>query len=337
MRLPVENFLPLAALSLLAGCGGGARSYDAGQNPAASGGPSADFPMVVGAPFAVDGVTYTPVDTMNYDAVGYAAIGAEGGAAVTAAHRTLPLPSYIEVTALDTGKTILVRAERRGPMSGRTLVELSPGAAVQLGIAGNPRAAVRVRRMNPVEQDRALLRMGQPAPARMDTPKSLLTVLGRKLDQQDGIIRPVPVPITEPSVMPAPIPAPTPAPAPLKVKPGKAAAKPIIKAPAKPNPAPKPAPVPAPVPASAPKTAQAPAPKPAPKAAEQGKFAVQVGAFANRANADAAARQVGATASPAGKLWRVRMGPFGSAAEAKAALAKAKAKGYSDARIQRAD
>ena len=330
MRLPVEKFLPLAALSLLAGCGGGgARPYDAGQNPAATGGPSADFPMVVGAPFVVDGVTYTPVDSMNYDAVGYAAVGAEGGAAVTAAHRTLPLPSYIEVTALDTGKTILVRAERRGPMSGRTLVELSPGAAAQLGIAGNPRAAVRVRRMNPVEQDRALLRMGQPAPARMDTPKSLLTVLGRKLDQQEGIIRPVPVPITEPSVMPAPVPAPAPTPAPLKVKPGKAAAKP--------KPAPKPVPVPAPVLASAPKTAPAPASKPAPKAAEQGKFAVQVGAFSTRANADAAARQVGGTASPAGKLWRVRMGPFGSNAEAKAALAKAKAKGYSDARIQRAD
>ena len=329
MRLPVENFLPLAALTLLAGCGGGARPYDAGQNPATTGGPSADFPMVVGAPFVVDGVTYTPVDSMNYDAVGYAAVGAEGGAAVTAAHRTLPLPSYIEVTALDTGKTILVRAERRGPMSGRTLVELSPGAAAQLGIAGNPRAAVRVRRMNPVEQDRALLRMGQPAPARMDTPKSLLTVLGRKLDQQEGIIRPVPVPITEPSVMPAPVPAPAPTPAPLKVKPGKAAAKP--------KPAPKPVPVPAPVLASAPKTAPAPASKPAPKAAEQGKFAVQVGAFSTRANADAAARQVGGTASPAGKLWRVRMGPFGSTAEAKAALAKAKAKGYSDARIQRAD
>ena len=240
MRLSAEKFLPLAALILLAACGGGARPYNAGQNPAAIGGPSADYPMVLGAPFTVDGVIYTPSDTMNYDAVGYAVVGAEGGSTVTAAHRSLPLPSYIEVTALDSGKTILVRVERRGPMSGKALVELAPGAAAQLGIAGNPRAAVRVRRMNPVEQDRALLRMGQPAPARMDTPKSLLTVLGRKLDQQEGIIRPVPVPIAEPSVMPVPIPAPAPTPAPVKIKPGKAAAKPIIKAPAKPNPAPKP-------------------------------------------------------------------------------------------------
>ena len=322
MRLPAEKFLPLAALSLLGACGGGARPYDAGQSVTQVGGPSADFPMVLGAPFSVDGVTYTPSDTMNYDAVGYALVSAEGGATVTAAHRTLPLPSYIEVTALDTGKTILARVERRGPMSGlmgsRALVELSPGAAAQLGIAGNPRAAVRVRRMNPVEQDRALLRMGQAAPARMDTPKSLLTVLTRKLDQQEGIVRPAPVPAPEASATPAPVPAP------VKGKPGK---------PGKPVPKPKPTPAPKLQPAPAPAPAQAPAPKPA----AHGQFSVQVGAFSTRANAETAAKQVGGSVSPAGKLWRVRMGPYGSDAEAKAALAKAKAKGYSDARIQRAD
>ena len=317
MRLPDKKFLSLAALGLLAACGGGTRPYDAAQNPAPIGGPSADFPMVLGVPFTVDGVTYTPSDTMNYDAVGYAAVGAEGGATVTAAHRTLPLPSYIEITALETGKTILVRAERRGPMSGKSLVELSPGAAAQLGIAGNPRAAVRVRRMNPVEQDRALLRLGQAAPARMDTPKSLLTVLGRKLDQQEGIVRPVAVPAPEPSAKPVPVPVP--APAPVKVKPGKV----------KPAPRPVPATVPSPTPA--------PAPSLAPKPAGHGKYAIQVGAFSTRINAEAAAKQVGGSVSPAGKLWRVRMGPFGSEAEAKAALAKAKAKGYSDARIQHAD
>ncbi len=315
MRLPDNKFLPLAALTLLAGCGGGARPYDAGQNPAAIGGPSADFPMVLGAPFTVDGVTYTPSDTMNYDAVGYAAVSDAGGATVTAAHRTMPLPSYIEVTALETGKTILVRVERRGPMNGKSLIELSPGAAAQLGIAANPRAAVRVRRMNPIEQDRALLRMGQPAPARMDTPKSLLTVLGRKLDQQEGIVRPVALPVPEPSAAPAPAPAQTP----VKIKPGK--------------PVPKPKPVPAPLPAANP----TPAPAPAPKPALHGKFAVQVGAFSSRANAETAAKQTGGSVSPAGKLWRVRMGPFSSEAEAKAALAKAKTAGYSDARIQRAD
>ena len=315
MRLSAEKLLPLAALSLLAACGGGSRPYDAGQVPAATGGPAADFPMVIGAPFTVDGITYTPSDTMNYDAVGYADLGADGGTAVSAAHRSLPLPSYIEVTALDSGKTILVRVERRGPMSGKALLELSPGAAAQLGVVGIPRAAIRVRRVNPVEQDRALLRMGQPAPARMDTPKSLLTVLGRKLDQQEGIVRPVPTATSMPE------PTPPPAPTPVKGKPVK-----LVK------------PLPKPVAAPLPKPAPAPAPTPAPTAAAtHGRYAVQVGAFSNRTNAQAAASKIGGSVSPAGKFWRVRMGPFASEAESKAALAKAKAAGYSDARIQRAD
>ena len=314
MRLSADKFLPLAALSLLAACGGGARPDDAGQTPAALGGPAADFPMVIGAPFTVDGITYTPSDTMNYDAVGYASVGPDGGTAVSAAHRSLPLPSYIEVTALDTGKTILVRAERRGPMSGKALIELSPGAAAQLGVVGIPRAAIRVRRVNPVEQDRALLRMGQAAPARMDTPKSLLTVLGRKLDQQEGIVRSAPLATLTPE------PTTPPAPVPVKGKPVKPVPKQV--------PAPVPSPVPVPIPASAPKPAAISA---------HGKFAVQVGAFASRANAQGAASKIGGSVSPAGKLWRVRMGPYASEADAKAALAKARAAGYSDARIQRAD
>ena len=312
MRLSAEHFLGLAALSLLAACGGGARPDDAGQTAAATGGPAADFPMVIGAPFTIDGITYTPSDTMNYDAVGFAEQGPDGGRAVSAAHRSLPLPSYIEVTALDSGKTILVRVERRGPMIGNVLVELSPGAAAQLGLEGKPHAAVRVRRVNPVEQDRALLRMGQPAPARMDTPKSLLTVLSRKLDQQQGIVRAplLPIPTNESATPPAPIP--------IKGNPGKP----------KPLPAPlaKPASVPAPAPTSTPVAA-----------AVHGKYAVQVGAFASRANAQAVASKIGGTISPTGKLWRVRMGPYASDAEAKAALAKARAAGYGDARIQRAD
>jgi rare lipoprotein A len=77
-------------------------------------GPQADFPVVVGAPYQIDGVTFVPSDSMNFDSVGYAAVGRRGGA-ISAAHHTLPLPSYAEVTDLKTGRTILVRVERRGP------------------------------------------------------------------------------------------------------------------------------------------------------------------------------------------------------------------------------
>jgi rare lipoprotein A len=92
------------------------------------------------------------------------------------------LPSYAEVTDLKTGRTILVRVERRGPGDSQHAIELSPGAAAQLGIAAGSNEGVRVRRVNPPEQDRALLRSGNPAPERMATPKPLLDVLQRKLD-----------------------------------------------------------------------------------------------------------------------------------------------------------
>lgn len=322
MKLPVKQSLPLIALVLLSACGGGGmRVVDTPVAPA--NGPEADYPMVLGPSFTVDGVTYTPADRMNFDAVGFAAVGGDGGSTVTAAHRTLPLPSYVEVTALDTGKTILVRVVRRGPMAGKAMLELSPGAAVQLGLVGDGNAPVRVRRVNPVEADRAALRSGMAAPARMDTPKSLLTVLQRKLDQQEGVIRPV-----------AADPVPD---APVTALPPKPETKP--KAEVKPKPEPKSKPAVKPGAKIAPKAAPVPDAKAAaaPAATAKGGYFVQVGAFSSKANADSAARKSGGNAASSGKLWRVRMGPYASEADAKAALAKARAAGYSDARIQRAD
>jgi rare lipoprotein A len=328
MRFRVEKSLPLAALTLLAACGGGgARPESVAQVPTS--GPAADYPMVLGPAFTVDGVTYTPVDKMNYDAVGFAGVGQDGGTTVSAAHRTLPLPSYIEVTALDTGKTILVRVERRGPMTGKNLVELSPGAAAQLGVVGRDKASVRVRRVNPVEQDRAALRLGGAASPKMDTPKSLLAVLQRKLDQQEGVIAPSPAA--------DPVPAATTATLPPKPEPKTKGKPPRPEPKAKPAPKPPVVAVAAPKPAPKAPVASAVPPKPTAAPAQKGKYFVQVGAFSSKANADASAKKAGGSAVQSGKLWRVRSGPYPNEADAKAALAKAKGAGYSDARIQRAD
>ena len=294
MRLPVETILPLAALSLLAACGGaGTAAPSAALSPPA--GPAGDYPMVLGPSFVVDGVTYTPADRMNYDAVGRAGIEESGTAAITAAHRTLPLPSYVEVTALDSGKTALVRVERRGPMQGTNLIELSAAAATQLGL--RPDSPIRVRRVNPMESDRAALRSGMAAPQRIDTPISLLGVLNRKLAQQEG---------RETAAVPAALPL---APVPPVAVPAAAVAD------AKPVPQPKA------------RTAQ-------PQGAALGQRFIQIGAFASKANADAAARKAGGSAARLGNLWRVRTGPHIDEAAARAALAKARAAGYSDARIQ---
>ncbi|NBW74851.1 MAG: sporulation protein SsgA [Sphingomonadaceae bacterium] len=318
MRLPVSRNLPFAALVLLVVAGDPTWAKDR-PAPIAINGPQSDYPMVLGQPFTVDGVTYTPADTLNYDVVGHAATAAEGGGAITASHRTLPLPSYVEITALDTGRTILVRLERRGPMSGTLLTELSPGAAVQLGIAGQARAPVRVRRVNPPEPERSALRAGRSAPARMDTPPSLRAVLMRRLEQQGPGVQ-----VSRPGPMPTPDKLP---PVPQAVPGSRAEMPPPVVVPAV---AAKP--VPQPVVAAAKVEPKATIASPA-----KAGWLVQVGAFSSKARAEAAARAIGAQVDPAGKLWRVRMVGLASQASADAALAKAKAAGYADARIQRSD
>jgi rare lipoprotein A len=307
MRYPVNRSasrIALISTLLLAACGG-ANARVSGPSDAIAKGPAGDYPMVLGAPFVVEGVTYTPADTLNYDSVGYAE--ASGGEGISGAHRTLPLPSYVEVTSLETGRTILVRLTQRGPMAGSDLVSLSSGAWAQLGATPGSRLPVRVRRVNPPEVERALLRAGGQAPARMDTPPGLLAALKRKLG-----IAPVAPP---PATVPVPVPGPGPVAAKPEAKPEtKPMAKPVVK--------------PAPAKAEAPK----PAAKPEASTPAKGLY-VQVGAYSTRARAEASARATGGTVSAAGKFWRVRVGPHKDRGQADAALAKVRAGGYADARV----
>lgn len=308
------------ACVVLAGCavlGDGAGSAaDVTAGPPTSG-PGADYPVLVGDPYKVNGVTYTPVDTLNYDAVGYVAqeIGVMG---YTGAHHTLPVPSYVEVTSLETGRTILVRLERRGPMDANNLLALSPAAMAQLGAA--PETPVRVRRVNPPEEQRAMLRAGNSAPLRMDTPMSLVNVLKRKLPAAT-------VEQTETLATPEPIER-------IDLEPSQAeqAQMPEIAAATDvPDPGALPA-LDAEVAAAAePVPEPAPAPEPAPEA--EGGFVVQAAAFSTRERAEKVAGPLGARITAAGKFFRVRTGPFTTRAEAEASLAKVRAAGYTDARI----
>lgn len=193
MRLPVNGFRRALALGLtvaLAACGRGGDVDFADNRPAAVSqvatvGASADYPVVLGDPYTVDGQTFAPADVMSIDEVGYAAIDNQGGQSVSISHRTLPLPSYVELTSLETGKTILARAERRGPMTTSRLVAISPGAAEQLGARDG--TAVRMRRVNPPEAERAALRSGRAATARLDTPMSLVEVLRERLPASGSV------------------------------------------------------------------------------------------------------------------------------------------------------
>jgi rare lipoprotein A len=148
----------------LSGCGGGEHFR-----------PASDVPVRIGPPYTVRGTTYVPAADPTYDRVGYATwYGNESGNKtasgerfeakwITAAHTTLPLPTYVEVTALDTGRRIVVRVNDRGPFASGRIIDLSRGAAEELGVLRKGLAAVRVRVVQPSEKDRQRLREGKPA------------------------------------------------------------------------------------------------------------------------------------------------------------------------------
>lgn len=299
--------LPLALAVALPACAGEGELAGVRAAPVANG-PAADYPIVMGDPYVINGTAYTPADIWNYDEVAYAAYDAQGGNGITVAHRTLPLPSYVEVTSLETGRTILARVERRGPMSGASPIALSPGAMRQLG--ANSGTPVRIRRVNPPEPERAALRSGAEAPLRMDTPISLVNVLRRKLPGGAAPVSEISVAgsATTPSM-----PLATQVPPPVTATAGSSLALPPLQ--------------PLAVPAAVPSRGQV-----ATYSYDDGYF-VQAGAFSTRDRAERVARSIGGEVSRSGSLWRVRTGPFSTVNSAQASLAKVRAAGYSDARI----
>jgi rare lipoprotein A len=139
----------------------------------------------VGKPYVVAGRTYVPEEDVNYRSEGLASWygddfhgrqTANGEvfdmSSLTAAHPTLPMPSYARVTNLSNGKSLIVRVNDRGPYHGNRLIDVSNKAAELLEFKGNGVARVRVEYVGraPLEgsDDRQLiatLRTGVPAPS----------------------------------------------------------------------------------------------------------------------------------------------------------------------------
>lgn len=69
----------------------------------------------------------------------------------TAAHKTLPLPTYARVTNLDNGRSVVVRVNDRGPFHDGRLIDLSYAAAIKLGIHVHGTGRVEVRALTPGE------------------------------------------------------------------------------------------------------------------------------------------------------------------------------------------
>ena len=70
-------------------------------------------------------------------------------AKLTAAHRTLPLGTWVEVRRTDNGKVVRVKVNDRGPVSHRFIIDLSSGAARQLGMLRMGVAPVEIRIIDP--------------------------------------------------------------------------------------------------------------------------------------------------------------------------------------------
>jgi rare lipoprotein A len=126
--------------------------------------PTTDGPKgyKIGQPYQVAGIWYVPKEQPNYDETGIASwygdafhmkATADGEIfdmnQFSAAHTTLPLPSIVEVTNLENGKTLRVRVNDRGPFVDNRIIDLSRAAATELGYDRKGLARVRVKYIGP--------------------------------------------------------------------------------------------------------------------------------------------------------------------------------------------
>lgn len=70
---------------------------------------------------------------------------------MTAAHKSLPIPSYVRVTDLDNGKSVIVRINDRGPFHGGRIIDLSYAAAAKIGLIGHGTSEVEITAIDPDE------------------------------------------------------------------------------------------------------------------------------------------------------------------------------------------
>lgn len=120
----------------------------------------------IGKPYVINGVTYVPAEDPGYDRMGIASwygtdfhgkqtANAElfDMGAITAAHPTLPLPSYVYATNLRNGRTLLVRVNDRGPYKPGRIIDLSRQSARLLGFESQGTTEIRVRYAGPAPLD----------------------------------------------------------------------------------------------------------------------------------------------------------------------------------------
>ncbi len=176
MMLRLIFLVPL--LILLSACGTLSRSGGYFEDDGPEDRPPADIANIPDAipkqepraasgnnPYSVYGTTYTPLsDTNGYRERGIASWygkkfhGRRTSSgepydmyAMTAAHKTLLLPSYVRVRNLQNGRSVIVRVNDRGPFLHNRLIDLSYAGAAKLGILGTGTGVVEVEAVSPEE------------------------------------------------------------------------------------------------------------------------------------------------------------------------------------------
>ncbi len=303
----------------------------------------------IGKPYQVDGVWYYPSEDYEYSGTGIASwYGPEfdGKATangeifdmneVTAAHKTLPLPSVVRVTNLENGRSLLVRINERGPFVNGRIIDLSRRSAQLLGYEAAGTAKVRVE--IEADQSRQLAAAlprdpgeAVPGPAVVAAPRA--PVEAQELGAQASPAAPKPAQSAAATQSPA-------------------AAKPAPAAPASQTPAPvtqTPPLAPAsgkPPPNGGATAAMAKPVKPPPPVVTQASpgptnMYIQAGAYSQFDNAN----RMKALLSPLGEanispvfvndqqLFRVRLGPIGDLISADRMLDRVIKAGYKDAQL----
>lgn len=279
----------------------------------------------VGNPYQIAGTWYYPKEDYDYREEGTASwygpgfhgqLTANGEiydqTDMTAAHRTLPLPSMVRVTNLDNGRAIVLRINDRGPFAKNRIIDISQRGAQLLDFVNKGTARVRVEIL--AEESLALKRAlldGGAVPD--DMPVIAAAPRGAVQGEVLASPGPAPAPISAPISAPVSAPVPPPQPAPAILVPVAAAAEP-----------------PPPV-------------QPIPAALPSGQTYVQAGAFSDAGNVQRLSAQLSGVAPvvvtpvevDGRQLLRVRLGPLASDADAERVLAAVQAQGLPGARVVR--
>lgn len=139
----------------------------------------------VGSPYQIDGKWYYPKEDYSYSEVGIASwYGSDfhnkktaNGEnydmnTLTAAHRTLPLPSIVRVTNLENGRSLVLRVNDRGPYAKNRIIDVSKRAAQLLGFQTQGTAKVRVDLLEDESKELKAALLNEPMPTRYETPKT---------------------------------------------------------------------------------------------------------------------------------------------------------------------